>query len=187
VTAVALSFFITGLVLGVFAMLNGTERQIATAIAPHERRSEHDPAAEPSPLFNLASFAAFAVGFGLAGYLLTRHTEWPWSARLALALVAGGASFALQALLIARWAIPGARADHIDQRYLLQGTLARVTGDAPADGTGTLVYALDGHEYTLPVRSMDGTALSSGMEVVIDRVEDGVAYAESWALVEQRL
>ena len=101
--------------------------------------------------------------------------------------MAGGGSLALQALLIARWAIPGARADHIDQRYLLQGTLARVTDAAPADGTGALVYALDGHEYTLPVRSMDGTALSAGMDVVIDRVEDGVAYAESWALVEQRL
>jgi hypothetical protein len=187
VTAVALAFFVTGLVLGVYAMLHGTERQVAPAVAPHERRSEHDPAAEPSPLFNMASVAAFAVGFGLAGYLLTEHTTWPWGARLALALMAGGATFALQSLLIARWAIPGARADHIDERYLLQGTLAMVTREAPIGGTGALVYALDGREYTLPVRALDGTALAAGVDVVIDRVEDGVAYAELWALVEQRL
>jgi hypothetical protein len=187
VTAVALAFFVSGLVLGVFAMLYGTERQIAPAVAPHDRRSEHEPAAEPSPLLNLASIAAFAVGFGLAGYLLTRYTAWPWGARLTLALVAGGASYALQVLLMARWAIPGARADSIDPRYLLQGTLARVTQDAPTDGTGVLVYALDGREYTLPVRALDGTALAAGVDVVIDRVEDGVAYAELWALVEQRL
>jgi len=187
VTAVALSLFVTGLVLGVFAMLYGTERPIASAVAPHERRSEHDPAAEPSPLFNLASIAACAVGFGLAGYLLSRYTAWHWGGRLALALVAGGAAFTLQALLISRWAIPGARADSIDQRFLLQGTLARVTGDAPAEGMGTLVYALDGQEYALPVRAIDGSALTAGVDVVIDRVENGVAYAELWTVVEQRL
>lgn len=186
-TAIALSFFVTGLVLGVYAMLYGTERAIAPAAPPHERHSEHNPAAEPSPLFNVASVAAFAVGFGLAGYLLTQHTAWPWGARLALALVAGGATFVLQSLLIARWAIPGARADHIDERYLLQGTLARVTHQALASGTGTLVYALDAHEYTLPVRALDDSALAVGTDVVIDRVEDGVAFVEPWALVEQRL
>jgi hypothetical protein len=187
VTAVSLAFFVTGLVLGVVAMLHGTERQVHPAGAPHERRSEHDPRAEPSPVFNLASIAAAAVGFGLTGYLLTRHTAWAWWGQLAVALAAGGATYAMQSLLIARWAIPSARNDHADERFLLQGTLARVTRMAPAAGTGELLYTLDGDSYTLPVRSMDGTALAEDVEVVIDRVEEGVAYAELWAAVEQRL
>ena len=103
------------------------------------------------------------------------------------AIAVGGAAFALQSLLIARWAIPSARADEPDPRYLLQGTLARVTQSADINGTGELVYVLDGHECALPVRSLDGTALAEGVDVVIDRVDEGVAYAELWATVEQRL
>jgi hypothetical protein len=62
-----------------------------------------------------------------------------------------------------------------------------VTREAPADGTGELVYVLDGHRCTLPVRSLDGAALTAGADVVIDRVEEGVAFAEPWSAVEQRL
>lgn len=187
VTFVSLALLLTGLVLGVYAMLYGTERQVQAAIAPHERRSEHDPASEPSPLFNRASLAAFAVGFGLTGYLLDRYAEWSWLGALLVALAAGAATFGLQSLLIARWAIPGAREDHIDERYLLQGTLARITQEAAPGGSGFLTYALDGREYTLPVQAMDGGALAVGVDVVIDRVEAGVAYVELWAAVEQRL
>jgi len=34
--------------------------------------------------------------------------------------------------------------------------------------------------------SLDGSALPAATEVVIDRAEDGVAFAEPWAAVEQR-
>jgi hypothetical protein len=187
VTVVSLAFFLSGLVLGVYAMLYGTERRVQQVVAPHERRSEHDPAAEPSPVLNLASIAAFGVGFGLTGYLLDRHTEWSWVVSLTLAIVAGGVTWSLQALLIARWAIPGARHGHVDERFLLQGTLGRVVQMAPVGGTGMMHYALDGREYTLPVRDLHGGALAEGVDVVMDRVEDGVAYAEPWADVEQRL
>ncbi|MBL0938890.1 MAG: hypothetical protein IBJ03_08345 [Gemmatimonadaceae bacterium] len=186
-TAVTLAFLLTGLVLGVIAMLHGTERRVQPVGVPHERRTEHDPAAEPSALFNLSSIAAFAFSFGLCGYLLTRHTEWAWYASLIVAIATGGGAYALQSLLIARWAIPSARNDQVDQRYLLQGTLARVTQNAAANGTGTLIYTLDGSDHVLPVRAMDDTALPVGSDVVIDRVEDGVAIAELWSLVEKRL
>jgi hypothetical protein len=187
VTVLSLACLLTGLVVGVFAMLYGTERRVPHALAPHERRSEHNPAAEPSALLNRASLAACAVGFGLTGYLLDRYTGWPWLGSLAVAVAAGGLAGALQSWLIARWAIPSARGDLVDQRYLLQGTLGRVIDDVPAGGTGRLSYALDGREYQLSVRSLDGRALAGGAEVVIDRVEQGVAFAELWAAVEERL
>lgn len=191
VAVVSLILFVVGLVLGVSAMLHGTEKPVAASgqpsVAPHERRSEHDPAAEPSPFANRSTVAAFAFAAGLTGYLLDRRAGWPsWGVAVG-ALIVGGAAFALQTLLIARWAIPSARADEVDARYLLQGTLARVTRDAHGTDTGELVYELDGHQCTLPVRSLDGSALETGADVVIDRVEDGVAFAEPWATVEQRL
>jgi len=187
VTAVTLAFLLTGLVLGVVAMLHGTERRALPHGAPHERRSEHNPAAEPSALFNLSSLAALAFGFGLTGYLLTRYTAWAWYAQLVLALAVGAAAYALQSLLIARWAIPSARADQVDARFLLQGTLARVVEAADPGAVGRLVYTLDGAEYQLPVRAMDDQSLAVGTEVVIDHLDDGVAVCEPWASVEQRL
>ena len=187
VTVVSLLAFVGGLVLGVYAMLYGTERAVTSPLAPHERRSEHNPAAEPSAFFNRASVAACAVGFGLGGYLTERFADGHWGVSLVVAIVAGGAAYALQTVLIARWAIPSARRDAVDERYLLQGTLARVIDAAPAAGLGRLVYALDGREFTLPVRALDGTALAAGIDVVIDRIEAGIAWAEPWSLVEQRL
>ena len=152
-----------------------------------QRTSEHDPTAEPSPFFNLASVAAFSVGFGLTGYLLAQYTTWPLAAQVLVAIGAGGLALSVQSILIARWAIPGARADHVDERYLLQGTLARLTGDVPKDGVGTLRYALDDSEFDLPARMLDGEPAVTGTDVVIDRVERGVGYVELWTLVEQRL
>ncbi|MEP6780617.1 MAG: hypothetical protein ABJC26_12055 [Gemmatimonadaceae bacterium] len=188
-TALFLGVLLVGLVLGVFVMLNGTERLPSgvTLPAPHERVSDHVVAAEPSALFNWASMAAFAFGFGLSGYLFTRFSALPIATRIVIAAAIGAGAMTIQSLLIARWAIPSARAEEVDERYLLQGTLARTTREIPADGTGELQYALDGVSYTLPARSLDGQLLSSDVEVVLDRVEDGVAFVEPWARVEQRL
>lgn len=187
--ALFLTVLLLGLVTGVRAMLLGTEHlpRGITLPAPHERTSEHVPAAEPSPLFNWASVAAFAFAFGLAGYLLTRFTLWTAGPRVIAAIVAGAAAMTLQSLLIARWAIPAARADHVDERYLLQGTIGRITRAVPVEGEGELQYTLDNRTYTLPAREVAGAALALDVEVVMDRVETGVAYVEPWAQVERRL
>jgi len=184
---ISLFFLLSGLVLGVFAMLYGTERHVHPVIAPHERQSEHDPAREPSPLFNLATIAAFSFGFGLTAYLLTRYTAVPIEAQVVIAAIAGASAMTLQSVLIARWAIPSARAERVDERYLLQGTIGRITGAIPADGAGEMVYLLDGESYTLPARGMDTSPVGESTDVVIDRVEGGVAYVELWTRVESRL
>ncbi len=186
-SVIALAVFLTGIVLGVFAMLYGTERQVQTAVAPHERQGEHEPATEPSPALNRATIAAFAVAFGLTAYLLDRADLGVIWLQLLAAFAAGTVAFALQALLFARWAIPGARVEHVEPRFLLQGTIGHVFRDAPAKGTGQMRYALDMREYTLPVRSMHGGAIPAGTDVVMDRVEDGIAYVELWSVVEGRL
>ena len=177
----------SGLVLGVFAMLHGTERRVRPVLAPHERLSEHDPATEPSALFNLASLAAFSVGFGLSAYFVTRNTAWPIAAQIVIAAVVGALAMTVQSVLIARWAIPGARAEQMDERFLLQGTIGRLTQPIPAHGVGELRYALDQCEYLVPARSLDGAAVADGTDVVIERVEQGVASVELWDSVEQRL
>lgn len=187
--ALFLVVLLVGLVAGVRAMLLGTEHlpRGVKLPAPHERTSEHVEDAEPSALFNWASVAAFAFAFGLAGYLFTRFTGWSAPARVIAAVIAGGAAMAVQSLLIARWAIPSARAEHVDERYLLQGTIGRISQEVPANGEGKLQYTLDGVTYTVPAREVSGALLAQDVEVVMDRVEGGIAYVEPWAQVEQRL
>lgn len=182
-----LALLTLGLLLGVFAMLNGTQRRVRDTVAPHERRSEHDPAAEPSALLNIASIAAFSVGAGLTVYLVARASALPWWAVTLVGIAAGGLALALQSLLIARWAIPSARSEHVDHRYLLQGTIGEVLRTVLPGAEGRMRYTLDGQSYDIPARSVTDAMLPAGSEVVIDRVEDGVAYVESWAVVEQRL
>ena len=187
-STVFLTLLVVGIVLGVFAMLYGTERPaVPKNDVPHHRHSEHDPNIEPSPAFNLASIAALVFATGLSGYLLVRNTSLSAGLIAAIALTIGAAAFGLQALMIARWAIPSARADQMDERYLLQGTLGIVTSEIPDGGEGAIRYALEGREFSVAACNFEPGAMPAGTEVVIERVENGVAFVELWAHVEQRL
>ena len=172
-SALFLISLIVGLLLGVYFISTGVER---------ERPGGATRVALPLP-----ASAAFLTVYGLLGYLLMRQTELGTLAVVAVAVVVAGVCAAGAVALVTRWAIPSAKADPVDPRYLLQGTPARVTRAISADRDGEVSYELDGARYATMARSFDGSALAVGDEVVIDRIEDGIAYVEAWALVEQRL
>ena len=187
--ALFLTCLVVGLLLAVYAMLYGVERRRvpASTLAPHEASGAHDPAAEPSPVFNLQVVSAFVAAFGVAGYLLTRFTELGALSRAGIAAAAGAASAAGAMVVLARWVIPGARREVVDERYLLQGHPATVTRSVGAENAGEIAYEADGRRYVIAALSWDGGALEVGVEVAIERVEHGVAYVERWARVEERL
>ncbi|MEK6610592.1 MAG: hypothetical protein AABZ35_06705, partial [Gemmatimonadota bacterium] len=64
--------------------------------------------------------------------------------------------------------------------YEVQGTVARVTSSIAAGGTGEIVYSLGGTRHADGARSVTGEALEHGTEVVILKVERGIAYVERW-------
>jgi hypothetical protein len=166
---VFLAAFLGGLLLAVFAMLHGVERRAGFRV-------------------DLPTIAGFATVFGAVGYLLLRSTELSTVAVLAIAGGAGivGAMAAL--LLVAAWAIPGAKAEVIDARYVLQGCLARVTAvRGEGSSEGTVEYTIDGITRTAQARALDGAHLDVGSDVAIERVEDGITYVEPWARIEARL
>lgn len=174
-SALYLVGFCLGLLLGVRIMFFGAERRRGPrADAMPLRRSE--PAA-----------AAFLVMFGVAGYLLTRPGRMSPVAGLLAALVLG----VLWALVVTRLAIATARVqpehDPDDPRYVLQGRVATVTQAIPAEGEGAIVYGELADRRSLRARSIDSDGIDEGVEVCIERVEDGVAFVERWALVEARL
>lgn len=168
-----LASLIVGLLLGVYFMSTGVERE--------------RPGGATRVALLLPASGAFLSMFGLVGYLALRYSTLGAALTLVVALVAGLGAAAAAVSLVTRWAIPSAVADPVDPRYLLQGTPARVTRAMSADRDGEVEYEADGARYATVARSFDGSSHEVGEEVVIDRIEDGIAYVEAWALVEQRL
>ncbi|HEY0971361.1 MAG TPA: hypothetical protein VGE02_10395 [Gemmatimonadales bacterium] len=172
-SAIYIAPLIAGLLLGVYFMSTGVER---------ERPGGATRVALPLP-----AAGAFLTVFGLVGYLLLRYTALGDVSGVMIALVSGLGAAAGALALVTGWAIPSAAVDPVDPRYVLQGTPASVTRAITADRDGEVSYETDGARYATVARSFDGSSHEVGEEVVIDRIEDGIAYVEAWALVEQRL
>lgn len=186
-SSVFLASLLSGLLLGVYAMLTGVERQPATRVPDPAAPSVPPPPPAPQLRISPPTVAAAATLFGLVGYLLLSYSALQPGVVIVAAAVAAGLGLAGMLTLVTRWAVPAAAADHVDPRYLLQGTPARVTRSIAPDADGEVEYRVDGARYATTARTFDGTSLAAGAEVAIDRIEDGIAYVEDWALVEQRL
>jgi hypothetical protein len=171
---VFLASFIGGLLLAVFAMLHGVE---------HARRNRSKA---PSAFFNLPAIAAFAVGLGAAGYPLVSRTRLPPWAILLIAIGSGGLAISGMITLLARWALrdAGPPSAHSDE---IQGQLATVSREIASGGAGEITYEYMGRQLRVPARLLSERQLSVGAEVVIDRIENGIAFVEEWSVVEQRL
>ena len=175
--------FLLGIALGVHVMMHGVEKvqsQLPVKPGPDGRY----PASVVRP-----ALAGFLTFFGLLGYLAHRERDGLWMAGL-LAAVAGGLVGAwIGVVIVKRWAIPSAIADQPDERFVLMGHFGRAT--APIGGAegsaGTITYEVDGVSHTTPARALDGTTIAAGTDVVIERIEDGVAWVEPWSQVEQRI
>lgn len=175
--ALFLGCFLAGLVLAVISMLTGVEpKGVPLTVAP--------TTAKPRVRLTRPIVAGFGMLFGVFGYLLTKYTTLGPAARLILAAVAGGLGVVGSILLITKWAVRGGTpVDH----ELLQGHVATVTRASAGTTPAQITYVLDGVQTTVNATSIDNTALTLGMEVVIERIDDGVAYVEAWSRVEERL
>jgi hypothetical protein len=130
----------------------------------------------PSPI-SLFNAMAFLTCFGAAGYILRTAVDLWWPLSLVGALGAGFLAAWGTWLFLARVLIPGARAVGADQ---LVGKVATVTTGLPAGGIGEILYTLGGARHSDGARSLDGTPIPRGTEVVITRVEKGIAYVDTW-------
>ena len=171
--AIYLVSFLAGLTLAVNAMLLGAERW-------KRRRS-----AKPSALFNPPTVAALASGFGATGYLfVTRSALGQWVIFL-ISVAIGAAAFFGMTILMAKWALRHPATQNEDEE--INGQVATVSRDIIGDQAGEISYFAWDRKHVLPARSVDGSEIPAGTEVVIDVVEDGVARVELWSVVEQRL
>jgi hypothetical protein len=90
--------------------------------------------------------------------------------------------------LLAQWALRGlSNPLPANGGHDIQGQLAVVTRDITPAREGEISYDHLGKREQIPARSLGATPITTGSEVVIDRIEDGIAFVEEWAVVEQRL
>jgi membrane protein implicated in regulation of membrane protease activity len=129
--------------------------------------------------FNLSTASAFLTWFGGAGYLLLLYSDFAAFTVLVLSgaagLVGGGLIFAT----LTKFIVPRLSEMRAED-YRLEGTVARVSSPIRAGGTGEIVYSLAGTRRVDGARCETGEAIEQGAEVVILRVERGVAYVERW-------
>lgn len=166
-----------GLLLSVYAMLHGTVRK------------GREPGAIRFPIagLNTPVIGAALVAFGAPGYLLTKYSHFDTIAILVAALAAGLVGWIAMTVLMARWALRGALNDPHEEIEELQGTVATVTHAISPTEPGQISYSFRGQPTLIAARSISGEAVAAGTEVVIDRIEDGIADVELWSIVEQRL
>jgi membrane protein implicated in regulation of membrane protease activity len=152
------------------------------ADAPHVGGGAHShsasAAAAPSAI-NFSTLMAFLAWFGGAGYLLTRYTDvWPIAALFVASgtgLVGAAIVFWVMAKLL--WSAD----ENLDpDDYDVVGLLGTVSSPIRPGGTGEILFQQAGARRVAGARSEDGAAIDKGVEVVITRYENGLAYVRTW-------
>ena len=146
----------------------------------HASAPAHGTGANHVSPFSLSTLSAFLTWFGGAGYLLTRYSPLAALAVTLAAGIAGVIGGALFFLAIARYIVPRLTVLHADD-FRVQGAVARVTSTIHPGRIGEIVYTLGGTRHADGARSESGALIERGTQVVVLRVEKGIAYVEPWA------
>jgi hypothetical protein len=166
-----------GLLVAVYAMLHGTVRK------------GRDPGAIRFPIagFNTPVVGTALIAFGAVGYLTSKYSQIDTIVVLVAALAAAAAAWIGMTVLMAKWALRGSLNDPHEEIEELQGTVASVTRAISSSEPGEISYSFRGKPTLMTARSISGDSVATGTEVVIDRIENGIAEVELWSVVEQRL
>ena len=140
----------------------------------------HSPANAPGvvPKLNSMTLTAFLAWFGGTGYLLEKYTSlWVWVA-LACAIVAGLVGASAVFSVLSKLSKKDFSMNPAD--YDMIGRLGRVSACVNESGVGEMVFARDGARGSIPIRSENGCRIDKDIEVVITRLEKGIAYVRRW-------
>lgn len=146
----------------------------------HASTQAHGTSANQISPFSLSTLSAFLTWFGGAGYLLTRYSPLAAVAVTLTALVSGVVGAAAFFTAIARYIVPRLTVLDPDD-FRVQGAVARVTSAIQPGRIGEIVYTLGGTRHADGARSESGAPIERGTQVVILRMEKGIAYVEPWA------
>lgn len=129
---------------------------------------------------NLTCVMAFVAWFGGAGYLALNGLQLAVALSLVVAVLAGLVGWGLLYGFFVRVLLkPSSEMD--PDAFRMEGTVARVTVPIHAGRSGEIQYSMGGSRRSDGARSLDGTEIARGTEVVVVRYEKGLAYVQPWA------
>jgi membrane protein implicated in regulation of membrane protease activity len=180
--AFGLLFTVATFLLGAFGSTgsHGAHGLISGLTESHGSAHDQGHSGNHVSPFSLSTLSAFLTWFGGAGYLLTRYSPFATLAITLMALTFGVIGGAFFFIAIARFIVPRLTVMNPDD-FRLEGAVARVTTRIQPGGIGEIVYALGGTRHANGARSESGQPIERGTQVVILRVEKGIAYVEPWA------
>lgn len=146
----------------------------------HGSAHAHAYSANQVSPFSFSTLSAFLTWFGGAGYLLTRYSPLAALAVTLAAIVAGALGAALFFTAIARFIVPRLTVLNPED-YRVEGAVARVTTSIQPGRIGEIMYTLGGTRHADGARSESAGSIERGTQVVILRIEKGIAYVEPWA------
>ena len=129
--------------------------------------------------FNVSTILAFLAWFGGVGYILSRHSHLVAFACLLFATLAGLFAGTVVFKFMAR-VVRASEAQLLDWDYRMEGLLGTISMPIRESGTGEILFEQNGARKSLPARTEDGDALPKGVEVVITRYEEGIAFVKRW-------
>ena len=137
-------------------------------------KSLHPHATSFSP-FNGFSAMAFLCWFGGAGYLLTHYHLFALPVILLLAVLAGIAGGAIIFTVLAKILLPHERL-LLPEDTEMRGVLARVSSSLRPQGTGEILFSLNGTRRCAAARAEDGAPIPRNTPVLVLRYEHGIAW-----------
>ena len=170
--AILLGSFLFGILFTVGAFLLGAA-DIGGDAGDHSIGGDHGA----DHMFNITSILAFITWFGGVGYVVRNGTGWNWAFALVLALIAGfGAAWVVKQFITK---ILRSGEYTLDPRdFQRVGTLARVTSTIRPGGVGEIVWEQRGARMVGSARSTSESPIGRGTEVLIMKVERGIAIVE---------
>lgn len=126
------------------------------------------------PLFSPQLILSFFTVFSAAGYLFEKYTGMPSTV---IGLVSAGIAFIVVLLLHFFVFIPlrSAEASLNYSEADLEGSLAKVIVTVPTDGFGEILIERTSGAVAKPAQSLKNEEIATGTEVVIIKMENGVA------------
>jgi membrane protein implicated in regulation of membrane protease activity len=179
--AFGLLFTVTTFLLGAFG---GTEVHVGghflgSLTGSHSSSGGHGHAGEHVSPFSLSTLSAFLTWFGGAGYLLSRYSPLTALSITLTALLCGVIGGGLFFTVVARYIVPRLTVMNPED-FRVQGIVARVTSTIQPGGIGEIVYTLGGTRHSDGARSESDQAIERGTQVVVLRIEKGIAYVTPW-------
>lgn len=180
--------FLVGLGLSVVSFVSGLDRiSVFDQIFGHGHHigSHHHgriavkhgshAVARVSP-FNMAALTAFLAWFGGTGTVLLQVAHFSTLVVVGTASAAGlvGGSVVNRFLRVLM------RAEKPLAATSIVGLIAKVTSPIRVDGTGEVVFTMNGTRHVTAARAENGIAIERGEEVVVVRHEKGIAYVATW-------